>query len=853
MPTKTLSAEELARLAKEKADEKTSAEESRARASQIRRLQNQIIQARTLSELVRRADANNDKLNKQFLRAYEKLPRTFAELKIRRIAAPMGLVQQAFSLHEAKTAMDKMYASRALGAGISASMGGISKAAAMQQAMLGKGISTAFGEIGQAARAKEALGKGISRLFEEIGKAAGKEHNAIGKGMSNLFGGISKAAMLQKNATDKGLDNLFKGITKAAVLQKTAMDKGLNNLFKGIGQAAVAQQKQSAALGTGISRSMAQISRAAALQQAQMDEANMLTRHPGHAILDFMAGVGTVSGLHPIMTAKHLGRHLKRMFGGYRGGGGIFGGGGGGGGGSMATAAAIGALGLDAVTALALTGGLVAGTAYAGYKGMGPAAIALEARTRAGRIAGIPYTTVAGMYGGTRGNPNQISPGLAALGIGSPMQYADILSAYGMPYRASNAVNYAATASQAKYMGFMGAPQWAAFESRMMGTMGYGTGTMGIENMMKLFSDSLSKAVKGVVPPPQTFEDINKYLGMIASTGQMMPMSRAMKLATQGITSANPALRSELAQTSAGAAWSNMLGTIGGNPIAFTALMSSVYKATGSTRLNAANVNKTLRSLGLPAFRFSKGQAGVLNAMSANPVWAASMLSSLGITGELIPKSEYAAFLPAARSMGYKGAMAKYYAIGMTSMLTSGGPLARMGTLNYFGVRSGAPSTAVSPIAHIPGTRMYTDTGGFPFATSIMKGGKLVSMTMPGAPPSTISPYNLPSTLAGYREAGAAGVAAKLGASNIILEKFVNNIHDAASALEAFTNALSNWMLGGPISGPSGTIGRSGAFGSSVPYPLGGVGGGTAAPAVAPAAPYPPGVPALPGGVFPTR
>ena len=572
---------------------------------------------------------------------------------------------------------------------------------------------------------------------------------------------------------------------------------------------------------------------------------SMVDRHAGHAMIDLVGAAGAISSFRLMPILRHLGGHLGRVYRGYGGGGGrrIGGGGIGGGGGRMGplgTFGTVAALGLDAIVAAGLGAGAAATLPYEAYLGMGPAANALEAITKAGRITGIPYRKVSQMYGGTRANLYQINPKLAALGITSPMQYADVLSAYGMPYRANTAVNYAIKASQAKYLGFMGAPEWAATQQRMLGGFGYGTGTMGIESMMVMFSDAIKKGLKGVVPPPQTFEGINKYLGMLAQTGQVMPMDRAIKLATQGITSANPALRNVLAQPAAGAAWSGMLSGVAGNPMQFTSLMSAVYRATGSTSLTSGNINKTLRSLGLPTHRFTRREAGVLNTMAAvNPVWPAIMLAPMGITGEILEKGNYKNFYVMAKNMGYSDIDAKNYAIGLTTMFTSGGTLAKTGTLNYFGVRAGAPRLITPALESwrrniIKGTRMHVDPGAFPFATAIMKGSKLVNMTVPGTMPSTISPYNVPSTLAGYREAGALGLGAKLGASNIALDKFTDRVATAANELQDFINALSMWG--------AGPVGSGKPYSLLPPNPLGGVGSGASTSST------PPGVPALPTG-----
>lgn len=834
MPTKTLSAEELARLAKEKADNKAADAEAKFRQHQINRLQEQIIKARAAAELVRKADAANDRLNKQFLRSYERLPRTIAEMQIRGVKVPSSLSIRYAGLTQGKQALEQMYASRALGAGISASMGGISKAAAIHQAMLGKGISTAFGEIGQAARAKEALGKGISHMFSEIGKVASRQQNVIGKGMTNLFGGITKAAMLQK----------------------TAMDKGLNNLFKGIGQAVITQQKQSEAMRVGIGRLMKGIFVAAGLQESRRLEAEAILNAPAPAAraqgTPFISRGGGRAGriFRNLLVSRSM---LRNMAAGVAVGD-LMSGGGGGFIGPPATGAMLGGYfggpmgaAVGAGAGIAYDVGLGLYDLYkAGRASMHPAANALEAISQAGRVTGIPYNRVYGMYGGTPFAPYTMSPYLSKLGVSSPLDYANILSSYGMPYRANTAVGYSALASQAKYLGFMGAPDWAGAQQRLLG-MGYGSGAGGLENMMTMFADAIKKGLKGIVPPPQTFEGINKYLGMIAQTGQVMPLSRAIRLATQGITSANPALRTGLAQATAGATWSGMLGGIAGNPMQFTALMSAVYKATGSTLLTSGNVNKTLRSLGLPTHRFTKREAGVLNMMARmNPALAAGLLGPMGISGELIPSSLHRSIYTAFKNMGMSDAEARNAAIGFTTNFMPAG-LTRTGTLNYFGVRAGAISGAppvAPPLAALSSKTawwksaargMKVDLSGSPY-TTIGIGGRPVLGTVP----SGLTPMNVPASLAKYREAEAALASTKLNASNIALTDFVTNINSVNVGLQNLIATLSN-LVGGPIGGPGG-IGRPGSFGASVPYPLGSVGSGSSMPV------YPPGTPALPTG-----
>lgn len=448
--------------------------------------------------------------------------------------------------------------------------------------------------------------------------------------------------------------------------------------------------------------------------------------------------------------------------------------------------------------------------------------------SKAANVMGISFADLVKTYGGSKHALNKISPMFSGLGV-MPTDIPSLASAYGMSFRHQRAMRLAAAAPWAPYLGFQGPHEWAGFQQHMLG-MGYGAGYGGLEGLFSGLTRSIRDALKGLVPPQQTYENINRYLEMLAKTGQILPYDYARRQAMLGATSINPAARLGLPQAQAGAAWSGALGGAAGSPLYYTSLLAATQKATGSTTLNYSNLLKLGKSLGVPISPMSSVQQRALNWAATNlPIATPALLNSFGVPGDLLMRAMLSTIGGATTSKAGRDVW--------TALTAPHG--AGLGTLMKINPAYAGPTLSGKirqpkwPHLLFP---MIAHKMGYSFAIR----GTGVS----GEPSMPIVPTNLLKEEYAWFLKNSSIMASQLDASAGALHDFVGTVGHATSALQKLVDVLSGMFVGVAVSPwnptPAHGTGATSVGGAATSGSSRGVPGSSA----------PPGVPAAPPAVM---
>lgn len=448
--------------------------------------------------------------------------------------------------------------------------------------------------------------------------------------------------------------------------------------------------------------------------------------------------------------------------------------------------------------------------------------------SKAANVMGISFADLVKTYGGSKHALNKISPMFSGLGV-MPTDIPSLASAYGMSFRHQRAMRLAAAAPWAPYLGFQGPHEWAGFQQHMLG-MGYGAGYGGLEGLFSGLTRSIRDALKGLVPPQQTYENINRYLEMLAKTGQILPYDYARRQAMLGATSVNPAARLGLPQAQAGAAWSGALGGAAGSPLYYTSLLAATQKATGSTTLNYSNLLKLGKSLGVPISPMSSVQQRALNWAATNlPIATPALLNSFGVPGDLLMRAMLSTIGGATTSKAGRDVW--------TALTAPHG--AGLGTLMKINPAYAGPTLSGKirqpkwPHLLFP---MIAHKMGYSFAIR----GTGVS----GEPSMPIVPTNLLKEEYAWFLKNSSIMASQLDASAGALHDFVGTVGHATSALQKLVDVLSGMFVGVAVSPwnptPAHGTGATSVGGAATSGSSRGVPGSSA----------PPGVPAAPPAVM---
>ena len=214
----------------------------------------------------------------------------------------------------------------------------------------------------------------------------------------------------------------------------------------------------------------------------------------------------------------------------------------------------------------------------------------LETLYSAGTTTGQGSENIARYISGGAATPT-VSANWAALGYRNQEEAYETYGAYGSAFRPNQAFIEATQLSQQPYTGFMSKQAYAEFLGKFT-SLDLNQKPSGLEETKKAYEDAVYKGVEKGLPGPAVFENINRVLNMMSTTGIRLTNDQVMQMAVSGAGSAVPTLRNAEAQTSAMQSYQNTLGNILSKPFDLNILTGEAFRKFGNTNPTATQIGK---------------------------------------------------------------------------------------------------------------------------------------------------------------------------------------------------------------------------------------------------------------------
>jgi hypothetical protein len=441
-----------------------------------------------------------------------------------------------------------------------------------------------------------------------------------------------------------------------------------------------------------------------------------------------------------------------------------------------------------------------------------PAFPELERLAAGGRVAGRSTAGMMGIASG-KGTSLSLNDYWANLGYKSVGDLADVFSAYGSPYMAGSAVTGATKLSQGMFTGFQGPEDWAEFKQKLVG-MGIGLSPGGDAAGTSMITKAINTGMKEAMPPQKTFENMEYFLRIIASTGMVVSPERIGQLATMGMGSALPNMRSGEAIGGAMEAYSGTFKNILGNPLAYTQLLSESKRITGTMTPGGREWQKILNAEGA-GVKLTSSAMKYLDSVKNSPWAGADYIShASGADANFMGNVRYNNLRTTAHSMGLRGEAATAWVNKWGGILTEdaaktafytkhvGGP--GHAKVNYSGTMPASYGSSVD----------ITGAGSLlPYGHTLISGksgppmmydasGRLITGTTLSG---TVNPFDLKSGgLSGARLLGASDLSNTLELANTDLKTFGGLIENLNTSLNSLLIMFESYGFGSPASLPPG-------------------------------------------------